>query len=68
MVSTWWPDLMAAWAANDIRCSLAAYWWMAFSSAFLTVLQLFWGYKIVKVVAKGNLKGRDKCAVQNETD
>ena len=66
MVSTWLPDLMAAWAANDIRCSLAAYWWMAFSSAFLTVLQLFWGYKIARVVLKGNASGRDADAANKE--
>lgn len=63
-----WPDMASAYIAGDVRVSMPVFVWMMFASIFLTGLQLFWGYKIVKVVAKGNLKGRDKCAVQNETD
>jgi len=68
MLSRWWPDLMAAWAANDIRCPMHTYWWMAFSSTFLTFLQLFWGYKILRVVLKGNLGGKDANAAKSEAD
>lgn len=68
MISRWWPDLYAAYAADDVRCSWAAFGWMFFSSAFLTFLQLFWGFKIIRVVLKGNLGGKDQSAAKSETD
>ena len=58
----------AAHSNNDIRCSMSTYCWMAFSSTFLTFLQLFWGSKILRVVLKGNLGGKNKAAVKTETD
>ncbi len=47
---------------------MSTYCWMAFSSTFLTFLQLFWGSKILRVVLKGNLGGKNKAAVKTETD
>lgn len=66
MVSKFWPDMYAAWSNADVRMAGLAFGWMAFSSAFLTFLQLFWGYKIIRVVAKGNLGGKDMKQAQKE--
>ena len=66
MLTRWWPDLLAAYNADDIRCPQAAYCWMFFSSAFLTFLQLFWGFKIIRVITKGNMGGKDASAAQAE--
>ncbi len=63
-----WPDLHAVYMAGDVRVSERVFWWMTLASVFLTALQLFWGYKIVKVISKGNLKGKDAAAVEKETD
>lgn len=68
MLTRWWPDLIAAYKADDIRCPMAAYCWMFFSSVFLTFLQLFWGGKIIRVIAKGNASGKDESASAAEAD
>ena len=68
MLSKWWPDLYTAYTSSDVRCAGYVFGWMAFSSTFLTFLQLFWGYKILRVVLKGNLGGKDKSAIKSETD
>lgn len=57
IVLSLWPDMWAAVRSNDVRPSWVVFGWIAISSVLLTVLQLFWGYKIIKVVAKGNLTG-----------
>jgi len=58
MATKFWPDMLAAYTADDIRCPALVYYWMFFSSSFLTFLQLFWGYKIIRVVMKGNVTGK----------
>jgi len=68
MASKWWPDIYTAYMADDVRCPIYTLAYMTFSSAFLTFLQLFWGYKILRVVLKGNLGGKDMRAAQKETD
>jgi len=69
MITKWWPDLIEAWSTpSGIRCSMPAYCWMFFSSVFLTFLQLFWGYKILRVVLKGNLGGNNAVATKHEAD
>ena len=68
MVTKWWPDMWYAWSEDDVRCTMIAFIWMGLSSVFLTFLQGFWGYKIVRVVAKGNLGGKDSKASQSEAD
>ena len=68
MLTQLWPDLYAVYAAGDVRVSLRVFVWMSFASVFLTGLQLFWGWKILKVILKGNLKGKDASAVEMETD
>lgn len=68
MIARFWPDLVDAWSTSGIRCSMPAYCWMFFSSVFLTLLQLFWGYKILRVVLKGNLGGKNAAAVKSEAD
>jgi len=62
MVTSYWPDMIAAYRNDDIRCSYFAYGWGWFSSAFLTCLQLYWTAKIVRVIARGNRSGRDHTA------
>ena len=66
MVTKWWPDVAAAYSAGDVRCPGYTFAWMIFSSTFLTFLQLFWGYKIIRVVLKGNLGGKDQAAAKAE--
>jgi len=66
MVTKWWPDVYAAWAGGDVRCPMYTLYWMVFSSVFLTFLQLFWGMKIIRVVMKGNLGGKDQAAAKTE--
>ena len=68
MLTKWWPDMWQAWSGDDVRCTMTAFGWMGFSSVFLTLLQLFWGYKIIRVIAKGNLGGKDANASQAEAD
>jgi hypothetical protein len=58
MVTKFWPDMIEAYSSDDIRCPMITYYWMFFSSSFLTFLQLFWGYKIMRVVMKGNVTGK----------
>ncbi len=68
MLSKFWPDLAAAFGADDVRgASRAPFYWMIFSSTFLTLLQFFWGGKIVRVLLKGNLSGRDQGKAAKET-
>ena len=55
-------DLYSAYMADDFRDPP---WllWFAFSGTVLCCLQLFWGYKIVKILAKqfsGNAVDRSK--------
>lgn len=57
MLFRFWPDMYNAHRADDIRCPGLTAVWMLLSSSFLTALQLFWGYKILRVVLKGNLTG-----------
>ena len=51
-----------------VAAFISAFLAACFSSFFLTFLQLFWGYKIIRVIAKGNLGGKDKKAAQTEAD
>jgi len=67
MLTSYWPDLLAAYMNNDIRCSWLAYGWGWLSSSLLTCLQLFWTMKIIRVLAKGNVRGRDASAAHTET-
>jgi len=61
-----WPDLYECYTLGDVRVPLRVYVWMGLASMFLTGLQLFWGWKILKVILKGNLKGKDASAIQSE--
>jgi hypothetical protein len=66
------PDMISAWAANDIRCSMASFAWMLIVPILMTCLQWFWGAKIVRVLLKekGILAGGgvDKGARDKEAD
>ena len=68
MILQLWPDLYAVYVSSDVRVSAGAFSWLAFASIVLTGLQLFWGYKIVRVISKGNLKGKDAKAMAKETN
>ena len=57
-----YPDLFAAYTSADLRGPLALSWF-AFSGTALMCLQLFWGFKIVRILAKqfsGNMIDRSK--------
>ena len=68
MLTRFWPDMRDIIAADDVRCGWPILAWMAFSSVFLTGMQLFWGFKIVKVLLKGNLSGKNADAAKTEAD
>jgi len=70
MITGLWPDMYAVYMAGDMRCSAGVFWGMLACCWILMFLQLFWGYKIMRVVLKGNVtgKGAKGAAASKETD
>jgi hypothetical protein len=60
MLTKFWPDMLAVYSHADMRFWGGVFAWMLLSSTLLTGLQLWWGYKIVRIVAKGGLEGSKK--------
>jgi len=68
MCTQMWPDMYHVFDAGDVRVSRQVFLWMGFGALVLTALQLFWGFKIVRVITSGNLKGKNAKATATETD
>jgi len=52
-----YPDAYAAYMANDVRGPIALSWFVI-SGTMLSALQLFWGFKIVRVLIKQFVLGK----------
>ena len=52
-----WPDMYTAYMEGDVRMNFSLFAYQLVGSSFLMFLQMLWGYKIMRVVLKGNVTG-----------